>query len=239
MLFVGTRPWISAIGRCAALLVCAVSFCSAQTRRPPGQESHTIQAQPTAKAGSTKAPAPPAAPATVAPISLSNAAPLPATVSLQNGRLTVRASNSNLREILADIAKASGMTVSGLDQGGRVFGVYGPGDPRDVLTQILSGSGYNFMMVGDTSQGTPRELLLTAQTDSAPVAGSHPAAAPSESSEDPEDTPPPQFLGPGAIAHVPPGESPDADQDSQDRAQQHMQQLQQMRRQMEQQNQPQ
>ena len=46
----------------------------------------------------------------------------------------------------------------------RVFGSYGPGVPRDVLSDLLNGSGYNVMMLGVTPSGVPRELALTVRT---------------------------------------------------------------------------
>ena len=45
----------------------------------------------------------------------------------------------------------------------RVFGAYGlRSQARDVLAQLLQGSGYNVIMIGDQGQGTPRQLLLSA-----------------------------------------------------------------------------
>jgi hypothetical protein len=43
----------------------------------------------------------------------------------------------------------------------RIFGAYGPGQPRDVLSQLLEGSGYNVLMIGDQGQGAPRQIVLT------------------------------------------------------------------------------
>jgi len=34
---------------------------------------------------------------------------------------------------------------------------------RDVLSELLDGSGYNVLMIGDQGQGTPRTLVLTAK----------------------------------------------------------------------------
>lgn len=112
------------------------------------------------------------------PISPSDAAPQPATVSFQNGSLSVNANNSDLTQILRKIADISGMNIDGLNKSARVFGVYGPGDPSQVLTEILSDSGYNFVMVGNTADGAPRQLLLTAKNGSTPgIAPAPPFAA--------------------------------------------------------------
>ena len=172
------------------------------------------------------------------PVSRSEALAQPATVTLHKGALTVTARDSDLSQILQQISRMSGMSIQGTPQGPRVFGIYGPASPREVLTQLLAGSGCNFMMLGATADGAPRELLLAAQTAAPPTTGnaavaSKAAAAPSSNAQDQEP------LGPGAIAHVPPTESPDAEQDPATRAQQELQRLIQMHQRLEQQNNPQ
>jgi hypothetical protein len=86
-----------------------------------------------------------------------------------NGRdLSIAASNSSLKQILHDVSTATGLKVDGIgnDQkaDARVYGSYGPASARDVLSQLLEGSGYNVLMIGDQGEGTPRELLLTAKS---------------------------------------------------------------------------
>lgn len=160
--------------------------------------------------------------------------PQPPTVTLKEGRLTVTAENSDLGAILDDVAKLSGMQVDGTDAGAHVFGVYGPGNPRQVLTELLDGLGYNFMMVGDTTAGMPRELLLTAKS-AAPVTPPAPSTDKAEASGDADDQEPP---GPGAIVHVPPSVAQQADDSqTQERVQQNLERLEKMREQMDQQQQ--
>ena len=103
------------------------------------------------------------------PLAPSEAVARPATVSLQNGKLTIEANNSDLTQILQHVAGISGMTIDGLSKRSRIFGIYGPGNPSDVLTGLLAGSGYNFVMAGHRPDGAPSELLLTAQNDNAPA----------------------------------------------------------------------
>jgi hypothetical protein len=141
---------------------------------PPGQQTppettprQQIPSPAPGAAGSSQG-APAAAAALTAPSLLDKPAQ-PATVSLSGGRLSVTADNSSLTAILHQLASTSGMTIDGLDADTRIFGTYGPGDPRDILSQLLDGAGYNVMMVGDTSAGTPRQLLLTVRSD-APIA---------------------------------------------------------------------
>lgn len=157
-----------------------------------------------------------------------------------DGKLTVTANNSDLQSILQDVARSSGMTIDGSSEGKRVFGVYGPGTPREVLTDLLAGSGYNFMLLGGANGTVPTQLVLTAQ-GSAPPAKPGSSAAPAASDDADADYQEP--LGPGAIAHPRPQESEDID--NQTRAQQHLQNLQHMhdllqqQQQQQQQNNPQ
>ena len=142
---------------------------SFQGQSPKPSSSKTQSSQPTTVA------APPTVPST-APSLLDHPAQ-PPTVDLASGKLTVRANNSSLSEILHDISQASGMKVEGLQTSGpgqRIFGIYGPGAPRDVLSELLDGAGYNVLMLGVTSSGAPRELALTARSSGA----ASPAAQP-------------------------------------------------------------
>jgi hypothetical protein len=101
----------------------------------------------------------------------------PARITLANGQLTVDARNSGLNQILQDIASLTGMSITGLAGGKPIFGVYGPGDPRSVVTSLLQSSGNNFLLVGPP--GLPRQLVLTPQTP--------PPPAPAQSKPHPAD----------------------------------------------------
>lgn len=111
----------------------------------------------------------------------SNGPAQPAAVSMKNGELTVNAANSDLSQILRDVARVSGMTIKGLGEGPRIFGVYGPGNSRVVLDDLLVDSGYNFIIVGGADGTLPRELFLTKETPSS--AGAPAAASPTDSSK--------------------------------------------------------
>ena len=152
----------------------------------------------------------------------------PAQVSLSNGLLTVTANNSGLGQILTRIAGMSGMTVEGYSTGGRVYGVYGPGQPNEVLTSLLTGSGYNFLMLGRSADGTPRKLLLMRKVADSQLPPANPVAQPTQnqaaSSADEQEPP-----GPGAIVHVPPSDvENDNDQDTDVRVQRNLKRLEQM-----------
>jgi hypothetical protein len=134
----------------------------------------------------------------------------PAQVTLQGGSLAVNANNSSLSEILKDVETSSGMTVDGFDKDQRVFGVYGPGTPRDVLSDLLDGAGYNFLMVGTTNAGTPRAIVLSARSN-APVSAPQPGST-SQQDEDeeqpPVNYPPAEQAAPPAAPVNPPTDRP-------------------------------
>ena len=92
-----------------------------------------------------------------------NDRPAEAFVVWDSHGLRINATNSSLQQILKDVSTATGTKVEGLTTDQRVFGNYGPGQARDVLSQLLQGSGYNVLMIGDQGQGVPRQILLSAR----------------------------------------------------------------------------
>lgn len=111
----------------------------------------------------------------------------PAKVKLAAGQLSVDADNSSLSEILHQLAASSGMTVDGITQDQRIFGDYGPGNPRDILSSLLDDAGYNVLMVGSTADGAPRQLILT-QRSNAPITQSA-SNAPPQQDDDQDEVP--------------------------------------------------
>lgn len=119
-----------------------------------------------------------------------NEAPKPAVVQWDSRGLSIQAENSSLKEILDEVAEKTGAKLEGFIPGGstdqRVFGEYGPGTANTVLAQLLNGSGYNVMLIGDQGQGTPREIVLSKPSPP----GSEPPR-PAQDSEDEDYEPPP------------------------------------------------
>jgi hypothetical protein len=207
---------------------------------PPGQQSppETLARPPVTpqpQAATTVQPSaqPAPAPSAAAPSLLDKPAQ-PATVTLNGGRLSVTANNSSLTDILHQLASASGMTIDGLDKDTRVFGTYGPGDPRDILSSLLDGAGYNVMMVGGTASGTPRQLLLSARSD-APAAAAQASSRRTVDQDDDQDEPLPMNNYPpaGEVEPHPPGPTePGQNPNGTPRTpQQMLQEMQQMRQQ--------
>jgi hypothetical protein len=193
------------------------------------------QAAPSAAAKPLTRPSPatPAAP----PASPPEAAPEPATVTLSNGKLTITAKNSDLTAILQQVAHSSGMSIDGLGKSTRVFGVYGPGSPRDVLADLLDGSDYNFAMLGGGGGSAPAKLVLSEKT-AGPLTSARPGAASDDDSSDADsDAADDEPLGPGAIPHPSPQLTDTTD--PQARSERNLDRLQQMHDQMQQQQQQQ
>ncbi len=180
---------------------------SAQTSRPQTPTSFAGQKADQAQknaAGSQPAPAA-GTPAAALPNSLvtnwpANASPSDASVFWDGHGLRIEASNSSLQQILKDVSAKTGANLQGMGEDQRVFGTYGPGPAREVIGQLLEGSGYNVLIIGDRGQGAPRRIVLSAR----PAGGSQPAAPAYEppqndadtdqqpQDQQPEEPPPPQ-----------------------------------------------
>jgi hypothetical protein len=92
-----------------------------------------------------------------------------------NGLLDVQADNSSLNQILRDISRATGMTVTGGVADERVFGNYGPADPATILQTLLDGSGSDMFLL-EKADHAPAKLLLTPHTGGASLPGPSSAA---------------------------------------------------------------
>jgi hypothetical protein len=117
-----------------------------------------------------------------------NEKPNPARVMWDSHGLQIDASNSSLVQIFGDVTTATGAKVVGLQHDERIFGKYGPGPARDVLAQLLQGSGYNVMMVGGEGLAAPNEILLTSRSagggGSSAMAAISAAEPPSDADQD-------------------------------------------------------
>ncbi len=186
-----SRPFrtLLAIGALAAPVL------SAQTSVPVGSmPSANHHQKPPAAAAVQAAPTPPPPPDW--PI---NAQPKPASVTWSKDELSVDAANSSLQQILTDVASATGASVDGITKDERVFGSFGPAPAREVIAQLLQGSSYNVLMVGDQGQGIPRHVILSERsTGKAPqgVTRSTPEQNDDDFAPEPQYDPPPQAQQP-------------------------------------------
>jgi hypothetical protein len=132
----------------ALLLGIGGALCLAQSSGLPAT-------QPTESPAAAVSPSAP----TAKPSAAANAAHQP-KVTYEGGRLAVTADNSSLNQVLREIARKTGMTITGGVSEERVFGTYGPAPPAKVLASLLDGTGSN-MLLREDSKDAPAELILT------------------------------------------------------------------------------
>ncbi len=150
-------------------LLCAVS-AAAQVRRV---RPHRVARQNVAAVPVAPAPAP----AVLLPVQMPATPP---QVSYQNGLLTIVAPNSTLGDILNAVRSHTGAAVDipPADTSERVIGQLGPGPARDVLTQLLNGSSFNYVMTSPGNDpGALAHLVLIPRVGIASSAASSASSA--------------------------------------------------------------
>jgi len=180
MLAAGILLAIPAIGATQASPQ-AQAPATATAKKSPRHRTPATAVQPEPPAPEPPQPEPPKWPV--------NDAPSKPSVTWDSSGLKIDANNSSLHDILKEVSADTGAKVEGLGADERVFGAYGPGTARDVLSQLLHGSSYNVLMIGDQGAGTPRQIVLSARrTGNNPQPANAPAAGP-EDQEPEEDIP--------------------------------------------------
>ena len=218
-----------------AAALCGAQMLHAQTPATAVQPAKPHKAaHPHKRLVATPAPAPAPLPVPVAatppapelPKWPANEKPAKAAITWDSQGLHIDAANSSLEEILMEVATLTGAKLEGFDADQRVFGAFGPGPARDVLSQLLLGSGYNVVLIGDQGQGTPRRIVLSSRHAGAATTAA--TAAPAGSDEDadteePPQQPPQQYPQPIRPGFPPSGRNPQQMQEFQ--RQQQMQQM--------------
>jgi hypothetical protein len=174
--------------RCAPFLILMLATTAslqAQTM-PPHSSAAVTPAKPSADVGNRSSP-----PADVPPTPPLQQPPTQAIIEATPGSLKIDATNASLTQTLQRISEKTGMQLDGLTGDERVFGTFGPGDPRDVLNALLQGTSYNVIMAGTLADGAPRELLLSQKTTTpAGTAAPPPQPTPPAADDDTADVPP-------------------------------------------------
>jgi hypothetical protein len=168
---------------------------AAPPHRPSRARMDSAPAPAPAPAQTAPVPAPAPTPvstpvpaATPAPVSTDNPnwpkdqPATPAVVQWDSHGLRISAKNSSLKQILAEISLKLGAKLDGTVGDERVFGEYGPAPAKEVLMELLQGSAYNLMLVGDQGEGTPRQIVLS--TRAAKGATQASAAQPAQNGSD-------------------------------------------------------
>ncbi len=134
-------------------------------------------------------------------------------VNFQNGQLTIWANKATLAEVLSEIHRQTGAEIpipadAGQDQ---VIANLGPAPARDVLTALLNGSRFNFILVGSDRDATQlKSVILITRGEGASQPAIEIPATPVEQS-DPEP-PPPQEMPPPPEQQPPPETAPQPQQ---------------------------
>lgn len=110
----------------------------------------------------------------------------PAKIQFKDGMLKIDASNSSLVTTLQQISRATGIDVSGLDHDKRIYGKYGPGSVTEILTKLLNGSGYNYVIVSGITGKSAGKLFLTTGGNTMGDTGSR--GAPAGAATSPENS---------------------------------------------------
>ena len=109
-------------------------------------------------------------------IPLDSIAPVPPHVTYENGQLTIVAPNSTLADILRAVRKQTGAEIDVPDARERVATTIGPGPAREVMSELLNGSRFNYVLLG--SPEDPKALTrVVLVSRSASEMANHPAAA--------------------------------------------------------------
>lgn len=173
----------------AGAQVLAAQDAAAPAPPPSRKVVHRSHASATHNAVKSATPPPMAAVVAAAPPDPhwpANDKPNQASVTWDSQGLRIDASNSSLHEILNEVSTLTGAKVEGMGPDERVFGAFGPGMAREVVSQLLHGSNYNVLMIGDQGQGAPRQIVLSSRTPGMPQ-DRNAQSNPSDSSDDDVD----------------------------------------------------
>ncbi|QEE28749.1 hypothetical protein FTW19_12515 [Terriglobus albidus] len=122
-----------------------------------------------------------------APAPVSQATPVPPaeppSITADNGTLTVKTQNSSLNQILREISRKTGMSITGGVTEERVFGTYGPAPAGEVLRQLLDGTKSN-MLYQEATASAPAHLTLTTRQGTVTPPNVFSAAADRSGNED-------------------------------------------------------
>lgn len=96
-------------------------------------------------------------------IPLDSMAPVPPHVTYENGELTIVAPNSTLGDILRAVRKQTGAEIDVPDARERVAATIGPAPAQEVMSQLLNGSRFNYVLLGSPQdpKALTRVVLIT------------------------------------------------------------------------------
>jgi hypothetical protein len=170
-------------------------------KRKPTPKPAPVQAEPVLPPPQQVAPV---------PLTLAQKPAVAPRVHYQNGQLLIQAENSTLGDILRAVHQQTGAIVElPPNATERVVANLGPGPSRDVLSALLNGSSFNYVMLGSPSNPNDINHLIVTSKAGTDVAsnGAQPGLAPAQRSP---------FAPPntGSVGGAPPPEDNAAEADS-------------------------
>jgi hypothetical protein len=130
---------------------------------------------------------------TLPPPTLAQQPASPPQVSFQGGQLTISAQNSTLGDILKAVRTQTGAEIEVPGNAPeRVVGSFGPAPARDVLTSLLNGTHFNYLLLGSsTDPGALDRVILMAKSGGSAENSPPPVEQASASNQSPYARPTP------------------------------------------------
>jgi hypothetical protein len=175
----------------------------ATAARPPKKHMRHKKAVPAAQEPQTP-PVPP---------TLEQTPPTAPQVTYRNGQLTINAPNSTLSQVLRAVQTTTGASVEmpSSTSSVRVATQIGPGQPRDVLNNLLNGSQFNYIILGvNGDPGAVQKVMLTTKRPAANTVSTAQNASPgptpqgeeAQDDETPSGYQPEMYQGPQTVPPV-------------------------------------
>jgi len=138
-----SRKFVIALATCAW---CTGSVAQTKPMRPG----------PVSQPQAVGAPAP-----AIVPLSPEQMPATPPQVAFNNGILTIMADNSTLGDVLRAVHRQTGAAIEVPGNATeRVVGKFGPGAPRDVLSALLNGSHFNYVLLGSATNSSALDRVI-------------------------------------------------------------------------------
>ncbi|HUN89184.1 MAG TPA: hypothetical protein VMU28_10360 [Terriglobales bacterium] len=170
----------------SAGLLCAALVCGLSAT---GATHHTARKSAPAQPVPAQEPAP-APPVPQPPPVLEQQPATPPKVSMIGGQLSIVAANSTLGDILNAVKRVTGagIDVPSAANYQRVVAQLGPGRPQQVLQQLLTGSKFDYIILGSADNPDAiQQIILTSRGAGAP--GSSGSVAVNQPQPNPADRP--------------------------------------------------
>ena len=135
--------------RAGAVVLCLGALClgvAPTANADAAQSQHKTKTKKVQKPQLPPLPSGPTGP--VQPMPLDSMAPVPPQVSYHDSQLTIVAPNSTLGDILRAVRKQTGAEIEIPPATERVVTHLGPGPAREVISQLLNGSRFNYVLLG-------------------------------------------------------------------------------------------